>query len=114
MGAKASMHKARYNLIVAVVNGKIHAIGGDIGSGTGYQGGFYFFGYRNFSATNEEYDPVTNTWVLKAPIPTPRSLFATAVYQEKIYCIDKYCAGSPLRGGGYSRVNEARAAGNSG
>jgi N-acetylneuraminic acid mutarotase len=67
---KAPMHVARGGLGVAVVNGKIYAIGG-------YGGG----------STNEEYDPVNNTWSTKAPMPTPRSSFAIATYQNIIYCI---------------------------
>ena len=63
----------RRNLGVAVVNGKIYAIGG---TGEG--------GYLN---TNEEYDPATNTWTTKTPMPTPRSDFGIAVFQNKIYCI---------------------------
>ncbi|UCG59032.1 MAG: hypothetical protein JSU70_05890, partial [Phycisphaerales bacterium] len=45
--------------------------------------------------TNEEYDPVTNTWATKAPMPTGRlGLTATAAY-NKIYAIGGY-GGSPL------------------
>ena len=67
---KAPMRVARDSLGVAVVNGKIYAVGG-------YGG----------TSTNEEYDPVTNTWSTKAPMPTPRSTFAIATYQNIIYCI---------------------------
>jgi hypothetical protein len=66
---KAPMQQARADLGVAVVNGKIYAIGGNAGG------------------TNEEYNPATNTWVYRAPMPTPSSMFVTAVCQDKIYCI---------------------------
>jgi len=70
--SKAPMQVARFGLGVAVVGGKIYAIGG---SGDGALG------------TNEEYDPVTDTWVFKSSMPVPSSGFATAVYEGKIYCI---------------------------
>jgi len=63
----------RRDLGVAVVNGKIYAIGGRNDNG--------------YLSTNEEYDPVTNTWTTKTPMPTPRSDFGIAVFQNKIYCI---------------------------
>jgi N-acetylneuraminic acid mutarotase len=56
-----------------VVNGKIYAIGG-VNNDTQL-------------AVNEEYDPTTDTWKTKAPMPTARSGFAVAVYQGKIYAI---------------------------
>jgi N-acetylneuraminic acid mutarotase len=71
--SKAPMQQARSGLGVAVVNGKIYAIGGSTRSGE--------------VGTNEEYDPATDTWTFKKPMPTPRASFATAVYQNKIYCI---------------------------
>jgi hypothetical protein len=85
--SKAPMHVARAGLGVAVVNGKIYAIGGSTRSGGGgtrsgplpYTGGVV--------GTNEEYDPAADTWTFKAPMPTSRVGFATAVYQNKIYCI---------------------------
>jgi len=72
------MHEARSGLGVAVVNGKIYAIGG-------YQ--------KGFCAIAEEYDPTTNSWTFKASMPTARSAFAIAVYQNKIYCIGGYADG---------------------
>jgi N-acetylneuraminic acid mutarotase len=71
--SKASMHVARSNLGVAIVNGKIYAIGGKSKSG--------------LVDTNEEYDPTTNTWTYKTPMPTPSNMFVTAVCQNKIYCL---------------------------
>ena len=71
--SKTPMHVARDNLGVAVVGGKIYAIGGYDSSGD--------------LGTNEEYDPVTDTWVFKASMLVPSSGFATAVYEGKIYCI---------------------------
>jgi len=70
---KASMQVARSSLGVAVVNGKIYAIGG--------------YAENGVVGTNEEYDPATDTWTFKKPMSTPRYGFATAVYQNKIYCI---------------------------
>jgi hypothetical protein len=81
---KAPMSQARSGLGVAVVNGKIYAIGGQV---LVYQSSL-----RTESkevGTNEEYNPTTNTWTMKSPMPTPSSGFATAVYQDKIYCLGK-------------------------
>jgi N-acetylneuraminic acid mutarotase len=61
------MPNAKSGLEIAVVNGKIYALGHD--------------------GTNEEYDPATLTWTTKKPIPTSRSSFGIAVYQNKIYVI---------------------------
>ena len=78
--SKAPMHVARSDLGVAVVNGKVYAIGGSTLAGSWpYNGGIV--------ATNEEYDPATNTWSFKKPMPTPRMNFGIAVYNNKIYCI---------------------------
>lgn len=77
------MPTARSRLGVAVVNGKIYAIGGYNGS------------YLN---TNEMYDPATDTWTTKKPMPTPRCDFGIAVYQNKIYCIGGEDAQGKLTG----------------
>jgi len=59
---------------LAVVGGKIYAVGG----------------LNNNNATLnvvEEYNPQRNEWVVKTSMPTPRSGFAIAVYDNKIFCI---------------------------
>jgi hypothetical protein len=79
---KAPMPTARDDLSVAVVNGKIYAIGGTVI--------VYQDAVRTDSkdvGVNEVYDPATNTWTTKKSMPIPSSGFATAVYQDKIYCI---------------------------
>ena len=70
----APMLTERHGFGVAVVNGKIYAIGG-----YNYDSGLLDI--------NEEYDPPTNTWTTKKPMPTPRNRFGIAVYQNKIYVI---------------------------
>src|SRR5436309_2968284 len=66
---KTSMPTARAALAGAQVNDVIYAIGGYNNSG-----GFNLF------ASNEAYDPATNTWSTKAAMPTARyDLAATAV-----------------------------------
>ena len=82
--SKASMQQARSGLGVATVNGRIYAIGGSV------------LVYQNPLRTestkvglNEEYDPATNTWSSKKPMPAACSDFATAVYAGKIYCISE-------------------------
>ncbi|MCW4046930.1 MAG: hypothetical protein NWE99_05135 [Candidatus Bathyarchaeota archaeon] len=86
---KTSMNVARAYFGVAVVNGKIYAIGGDEGSETGNCLTGTSMTYLVVNAT-EEYDPASDTWVSKTPMPTSRALFGTAVYQGKIYCIGGY------------------------
>ena len=73
--SKASMPTARAFFGVAVVDGKIYAIGGAGG-------------------VNEAYDPETNTWTTKKPMPNPRTSFAITAYENKIYCIGGYANGS--------------------
>jgi parallel beta-helix repeat protein len=83
---KAPMQVKRSRLGVAVVNGKIYAIGGD----DVYLSGNCLTAYGCYGKllnTTEEYDPALDTWTFKAPMPTPRCSFGVAVYQNKIYCI---------------------------
>ena len=69
---KSLMPTARYNLGSAVVNGKIYAMGGHkVNLGV--------------VATNEQYDPNTDTWTTKTSMPTPREAFGIAVWQNKTY-----------------------------
>jgi parallel beta-helix repeat protein len=69
----AEMPAPRSGLGVAVVNGRIYAIGG--------------WGSIGDLNTNLEYDPATNTWATKKPMPTARRDFGIAVFQNKIYVI---------------------------
>jgi N-acetylneuraminic acid mutarotase len=65
------MPTSRAGIGVAVVDGKIYAIGGS---------------YDSLGET-EEYDPATNTWTKKTPMPTPRMWIGIAVVENKIYTI---------------------------
>lgn len=88
----APMRVTRSGLGVAVVNGKIYAIGGSAEDG--------------YLGTNEEYDPATDTWTYKKPMPTPRERFGIAVYQNKIYCIGGDVAGGYFSNDSITVVNE--------
>jgi Kelch motif len=94
---KATMHESRGRLGVAVVTGKIYAIGGDNGAVVGMDPSAWAAGTTAIVDTNEEYDPETDTWTLKMPMPTARSHFGIAVYENKIYCI-----------GGQTRLNNSQ------
>jgi N-acetylneuraminic acid mutarotase len=88
---KAPMQEARGRLGVAAVNGKIYAIGGSALFIGGPMPGAYRHDIGSGINTTEEYDPATDTWIYKTPIPTPRANFGIAVHGGKIYCI----GGSP-------------------
>jgi N-acetylneuraminic acid mutarotase len=71
---KAKMPSERTGFGVAVVDGKIYAIGGHpLGGVT--------------TDINKEYDPATNKWTSKKSMPGPLAWFGTAVYQNEIYVI---------------------------
>jgi hypothetical protein len=76
---KAPMLTPRENLIAGALNGKIYVIGG---LEQPIPGG-------GWSVVNkmEEYDPTTNTWTTKTPMPTARSGLGVGVLNEKIYAI---------------------------
>jgi N-acetylneuraminic acid mutarotase len=76
---KARMPTRRTGLAVAVVNKKIYAIGGFLHTSNDAP--------RDYLSTNEVYDPSTDSWSTKAPMPTPRAFFAAAVVNNKIYII---------------------------
>jgi len=101
---KVPMQQARSGLGVAAVNGKIYAIGGVISGGfvPSSPGSAVYAGKTPVDVTgsNEEYDPETDTWTYKAAMPTPRAVFAIAVYQNKIYCLGGKTSNS------YTGVNE--------
>jgi N-acetylneuraminic acid mutarotase len=82
---KEPMHQARSGLGVAVVNGKIYAIGGTTLSYISYTS---LQDTGGIVGTNEEYDPAKDNWTYKASMPVPLVGFITAVCQNKIYCID--------------------------
>ena len=71
--AKAPLPTPRSGLAVAVVNGVLYTIGGDLG---GFQ-----------VATVQAYDPATNSWTVKAPMPTARSALVAGVVNGIIYAI---------------------------
>jgi N-acetylneuraminic acid mutarotase len=79
---KTSMSQARRGLGVALVNNRLYAIGGTTSESHSTQAIL-----DGSPRVNEEYDPVTDTWTLKTPIPSSRYNFAIAACQNKIYVI---------------------------
>ena len=79
---KAPIPTIRIGLQANVVNGKIYLIGG-------YPPAYYTS--YNFSSSfltlNEVYDPATDSWTTKAPMPTAATYYASAVIDNKIYVI---------------------------
>ncbi|MDD3792125.1 MAG: kelch repeat-containing protein [Candidatus Bathyarchaeota archaeon] len=81
---RLSMPTARSGFAVAVYNHKIYVIGGTVGDG--------------YVGNNEVYDPVTNTWTTKASMPTPRADLCASTIDGKIYLIGgkKYSSSAPF------------------
>jgi len=71
--SKTSMPTARGGIEANVVDGKIYVIGGTNSDG--------------ITNVTEVYDPATDTWATKTPIPTPVYSYASAVVDDKIYII---------------------------
>lgn len=68
------MLTARWSLAVGVVNGILYAVGGKDIDG-------------NILTTVEAYDPMTDTWSAKAPMPSPREIHSVAVLENQLYAV---------------------------
>ncbi len=68
---------AACDVATEVVNGKIYVFGGTKRTGSAWGG------INNV----QEYDPVSDTWTTKAPMPTARWCASTCVVDDKIYVI---------------------------
>ncbi len=77
---KAPMPTARAGFGIASYQGKIYAIGGVKG---------WNANLSEFipSDANEVYDPSTNTWETKTPLPSPRQRISASVVNGKIYLV---------------------------
>ena len=73
------MPTARHGLTAHFVNGTLYVIGGKNKELMG-------FAHENLNI-NEAYNPKTDSWTSKAPMPTPRHHIASAVVDGKIYVI---------------------------
>ena len=88
---KSPMPTARQGLSTSVVNGKIYAIGGAESSSASYANTEKF-------STVEEYDPATDTWTIKSPMPTARGWHSANLVDGKIYIIGGARAATPAGG----------------
>jgi len=77
----AAMKAGRGSVGVAVLNGKVYAIGGRAPSG-------------DTVATNEVYDPATNSWTALAQLPKARDHMAVIAAEGKIHAIGGRFTGS--------------------
>jgi N-acetylneuraminic acid mutarotase len=80
---KALMLTSRTGAGAAAVNGIVYVMGGS--QRYNVTDSWHGFSYMSINAT-EAYNPATDTWTLKAPMPTARDGFGAAAYQNKIYC----------------------------
>ena len=86
---KTAMPTARAYLTSAVPDGTLYAIGGDSGDSA------YTDTLHN---EVERYDPATDTWTERTPMPTARNLLASGVIDGKVYVVggfEKYYMSSP-------------------
>jgi N-acetylneuraminic acid mutarotase len=75
---KAPMPTPRTGLAAGVINGILYAVGGrSISAGGG----------EVYATTLEAYDPVTNSWTTKAPMPTGRAQISAGVINGILYVV---------------------------
>jgi N-acetylneuraminic acid mutarotase len=70
--ARAPMPTARGGLAVAVLDGRIHALGG---------------GGASVSNAHEVYDPATNRWTGRNPMPTARDHLAAVAFEGRVWAL---------------------------
>lgn len=69
---RAPMSDPRGALAVAVLNDRVHAVGGTS---------------KGLSPVHEVYDPATNRWTLAAPMPTARDHLAAVAFQGRLWAL---------------------------
>jgi N-acetylneuraminic acid mutarotase len=84
----APMPTPRGALAVAVVEGKIHAIGGNAADGSQLPPNEHGAAQEDNSvATHEVYDPAADSWTRLAPMPTSRNHLGAAVIAGRIHVV---------------------------
>jgi N-acetylneuraminic acid mutarotase len=84
----ATMLTPRGALAVAVVDGKIHAIGGNAAGGGNLPPHEHGAPQADNSVgTHEMYDPAADAWTRLVPMPTPRNHLGAAVIAGKIHVV---------------------------
>ncbi|MBI4409805.1 MAG: galactose oxidase [Gemmatimonadetes bacterium] len=83
----APMPTPRGAMGVTVLGGKIHAIGGTVADPTGLEPHLHGTAAGNSVGTHEVYDPATDTWSRRAPMPTARNHLGAASLGGKIYAL---------------------------
>ena len=76
---KAAMPTPRFSFAIATYQSKIYCIGGLTGRGAPFS--------SSVTGAIEVYDPATNVWEIKQPMPTPRANFEANVVNGQIYLI---------------------------
>jgi N-acetylneuraminic acid mutarotase len=79
--SKAPMPVGLHHVGIGVVDGRLYVIGGYSRSG---------HSVRNPVATVYTYDPATDSWTERAPMPTPRGALSVTEYDRKLYAIGGY------------------------
>jgi N-acetylneuraminic acid mutarotase len=87
---RASMPTPRYNFAIVEYQNKIYCIGGYIANASSRTG-------TTRTGINEVYDPSTDTWENKTPMPTPRSDLQANVVNGKIYLIGGFITNTTSR-----------------
>ena len=83
----APMPTTRGAAVAGTVNGKIYVIGGATTAPGATNPSIHPTIAQRVLSTVEEYDPETNTWRTRSPMPTPRNHTAAGVVDGKIYVI---------------------------
>ena len=79
--SKAPMPVGLHHVGIGVVDGRLYVIGGYSRSG---------LSVWNPVATVYTYDPATDSWTERAPMPTPRGALSVAEHEGKLYAIGGY------------------------
>jgi N-acetylneuraminic acid mutarotase len=95
--ALAPMPTKRGAAHAAVVNNKIYVIGGGVAVGDAT--GIHPARPHKSTGAVEEYDPATNTWRERTPMPLPRNHATAAAVNGKVYVIGGRVGGGFITGG---------------